>query len=65
MKKNFRVGTEMSFKSRFNSNTQDKGVKSIRRRTPDGSEYYYTGVRLKPKAQAYVDSISSFEKEIF
>jgi P4 family phage/plasmid primase-like protien len=65
MKKNFRVGTEMSFKSRFNSNTQDKGVKSVRRRTPDGSEYYYTGVKLKPKAQAYVDSISSFEKEIF
>jgi putative DNA primase/helicase len=65
VKKNFRVGTEMSFKSRFNSNTQDKGVKSVRRRTPDGSQYFYTGVKLKPKAQAYVDSISSFEREIF
>lgn len=65
VKKNFRVGTDMSFKNRFNSTTQEHGVKSVRRRTLDGSQHFFLGVKLKPKAQAFVDSISNFEKEAF
>ena len=65
VKKNFRSGTDMSFKNRFNSTTQEKGVRSVRRRTLDGSQHFFLGVKLKPKAQAYIDSISNFEKEAF
>ena len=64
-KKNFHVGTEMSFKRRFASSTQDLGAKPYRRRNAEGDEHIYLGVKLKPKAQQYVNSISNFEKEIF
>ena len=65
VKKNLHPGTDMSFKKRFNSTTQDLGIKSYRRRSIDGDEHVYLGAKLKPKAQQYVDSISNFEKEIF
>jgi hypothetical protein len=64
-KKNLHPGTDMSFKKRFNSTTQDLGIKSYRRRSIDGDVHVYLGAKLKPKAQQYVDSISNFEKEIF
>jgi len=65
IKKNLHPGTDMSFKRRFNATTQDMNIKSYRRRGLDGNEHLFLGVRLAPKAQQYVDSISNFEKEIF
>jgi P4 family phage/plasmid primase-like protien len=65
IKKNYHPGTEMSFKRRFLAATQELLVKSYRRRENDETIYVYLGVKLKPKAQAYADGISNFEKEIF
>ena len=65
IKKNYHPGTEMSFKRRFLAATQELLVKSYRRRENDETFYVYLGVKLKPKAQAYADGISNFEKEIF
>jgi len=65
LKKNLHPGTEMSFKTRFTSTTQEFKVKTNRRRTANGSEWTYVGIRLKDRAQAFVDSISEFEREIF
>jgi len=65
IKKNLHPGTDMSFKRRFNATTQDMNIKSYRRRGLDGGEHLFLGVRLAPRAQQYVDSISDFEKEIF
>jgi len=65
IKKNYHPGTEMSFKRRFLAATQELRVKSYRRREGEETSYVYLGVKLKPKAQAYADGISNFEKEIF
>jgi putative DNA primase/helicase len=65
IKKNLHPGTEMSFKRRFLATTQDMRVKSYRQRTEGETEHMYMGVKLKPKAQAYADSVSNFEREIF
>lgn len=64
-KKNYHPGTEMSFKRRFLATTQDMKVKSYRQRVDGDTEYVYLGIKLKPKAQAYADSVSNFEREIF
>ena len=65
LKMNLNPGTEMSFKRRFLATTQDKNVETYRKRDNGNSTHVYLNVKLKPKAQAYVDSISNFEKEIF
>jgi P4 family phage/plasmid primase-like protien len=65
IKKNYHPGTEMSFKRRFLASTQELRVSTYRRRNGEESNHVYLGVKLKPKAQQYVDSISNFEKEIF
>jgi putative DNA primase/helicase len=65
IKKNIHPGTDMSFKRRFQATTQDKGVTSYRKRDLGETTHLFLGVKLKKKAQAYVDSISNFEKEIF
>lgn len=65
IKKNINPGTDVSFKRRFAATTQDHGVRSYRKREGDETVHTYLGVKLKPKAQMYVDSISNFEKEIF
>jgi len=65
IKKNLHPGTEMSFKRRFAASTQEHHVESYRKRSEGAVQYLYRGVKLKPKAQQYVDSISTFEKEIF
>ena len=65
IKKNIHPGTDMSFKRRFQATTQDKGVTSYRKRDLGETSHLFMGVKLKKKAQAYVDSISTFEKEIF
>lgn len=65
IKKNIHPGTDMSFKRRFQATTQDKGVTSYRKRENNETMHLFMGVKLKKKAQDYVDSISNFEKEIF
>jgi putative DNA primase/helicase len=65
IKKNIHPGTDMSFKRRFQATTQDKGVTSYRKRDLGETTHLFLGVKLKKKAQAYVDSVSNFEKEIF
>jgi P4 family phage/plasmid primase-like protien len=65
IKKNLHPGTEMSFKRRFLATTQDMRVKAYRKRTEGDTEHQYVGVKLKPKAQAYADSVSEFEREVF
>jgi len=65
-RQNIQPGTSLSFKKRFIASTQDHGVSSHRDRTGGSKgEYVYRGVRLKEKAQRYIDSISDFEKEEF
>jgi P4 family phage/plasmid primase-like protien len=65
IKKNYHPGTEMSFKRRFLASTQELRVTTYRRRNGEESNHVYLNVGLKPRARAYVDSISNFEKEIF
>jgi P4 family phage/plasmid primase-like protien len=65
IKKNLHPGTEMSFKRRFAASTQEHHVESYRRRSEGAVQHVYRGVKLKPKAQLYADSVSNFEKEIF
>lgn len=66
MKQNLNPRSELSFKRRFIAATQEKNVKAVLKRLEDESrEHVYTGVKLNPAAQKYVDSISNFEKEIF
>jgi hypothetical protein len=65
IKKNYHPGTEMSFKRRFLAATQELLVKSYRRGEGEKTHNVYLGVKLRPKAQAYADGISNFEKEIF
>lgn len=65
IKKNLHPGTEMSFKQRFAASTQEHHVDSYRKRTEGYTQYLYRGVKLKPKAQEYADSVSNFEREVF
>lgn len=65
IKKNYHPGTEMSFKRRFMAATSEHRVEVYRTRLNGESRHMYRGVKLKQKAQAYVDSISDFEKEVF
>jgi P4 family phage/plasmid primase-like protien len=65
LKKNYHPGTEMSFKRRFMAAAQEKRVESYKSREGGEVTHQYLNVAFKPKAQAYIDSISNFEKEIF
>jgi len=65
MKQNLSVGTALSFKRRFISATQDKGVTSVRDRANGAREYIYKGLKLNEYAQNYINSLGTFEKEGF
>lgn len=65
IKKNINPGTEMSFKRRFLASTQERGVKTYRRRASDETQHVYLGVGLNSKAQKYVDSIVLFDDSVF
>ena len=65
MKQNLTVGTALSFKRRFISATQDKGVTSVRDRANGNREYIYRGVKLNEHAQNYINSLGTFDKEGF
>jgi hypothetical protein len=53
----------MAFKRRFLAATQDHRVTAARVRIEGELTNVYLGLKLKPKAQKYVDSISNFERE--
>ena len=55
----------MSFKRRFMAAAQENRVESYKSRDGGGVTHQYLNVAFKPKAQAYIDSISDFEKEVF
>lgn len=64
--KNIPSGSDLAFKRRFLAATQDHRVIASRLRLDGELVNVYMGVKLNPKAQKYVDSISNFEKqEIF
>ena len=65
MKQNLSVGTALSFKRRFISATQDKGVTSVRDRASKCKGYVYRGVKLNDSAQNYINSLGNFEKDGF
>ncbi len=61
--KNIPPGSDMAFKRRFLAATQDHRVTAARVRIEGELTNVYLGLKLKPKAQKYVDSISNFERE--
>lgn len=65
IKKSIPPGTELAFKRRFLAATQEKRVTTDVVRENGERDHIYRGVRLNDRAQRYVDSISSFESEIF
>jgi phage/plasmid-associated DNA primase len=65
IKKSIPPGTELAFKRRFLAATQEKRVTTDTIRENGERNHIYRGVRLNERAQRYVDSISSFESEIF
>jgi len=65
LKKGLHPGTEISFKRRFLAATQEYHVVPFRSMVEGSRVQVYQGVSLNQKAQQYLESISSFEKEIF
>jgi hypothetical protein len=61
--KNIPPGSDMAFKRRFLAATQDHRVTATRVRIDGESANVYLGIKLNPKAQKYVNSISNFERE--
>ena len=64
-KRNIHPGTDLVFKRRFLAAIQEHRVHSETRRDNGSRKYVYTGIRFNQKAQQYVNSVSSFEREIF
>ena len=65
IKKNIPVGTDLAFKRRFLAATQEHRVTVDMVRENGDRIHVYCGVKLNPKAQKYIESISNFEQEIF
>ena len=58
-------GTELAFKRRFLAATQEHQIDVDIDRTNGGRIHIYRGVKLNPKAMKYVESIVSFNEEVF
>jgi P4 family phage/plasmid primase-like protien len=65
LKKSMPPGTEQAFKRRFLAATQEQLVRSEQVRDNGDRQQVYMGVRLNAKAQKYVDSIETFDSEVF
>lgn len=65
LKKSLPPGTELAFKRRFLAGTQEHRVISSVERTNGRRDHIYRGVKLNEKAQKYIDSINTFDSEIF
>jgi putative DNA primase/helicase len=58
-------GTELAFKRRFLAATQEHRIDVDVDRSNGGRIHIYRGVKLNAKAQKYVNSVESFNEEIF
>ena len=58
-------GTELAFKRRFLAATQEHKIDVDIDRTNGGRIHIYRGLKLNAKAQKYVDSVESFNEEVF
>lgn len=65
LKKSMPPGTEQAFKRRFLAATQEQLVRSEQIRDNGERQQVYMGVKLNLKAQKYVDSIETFDNEVF
>ena len=65
LKKSIPPGTELAFKRRFLAAIQEHRVESVLIRSNGERIHAYSGIRLNEKAQAYVDSIETFNDAIF
>ena len=65
LKKSMPPGTEQAFKRRFLAATQEQLVRSEQIRESGERLQVYMGVKLNAKAQKYVDSIETFDNEVF
>jgi P4 family phage/plasmid primase-like protien len=65
LKKSMPPGTEQAFKRRFLAATQEQLVRSEQIRDSGERQQVYMGVKLNAKAQKYVDSIETFDNEVF
>jgi putative DNA primase/helicase len=58
-------GTELAFKRRFLAATQEHRIDVDVDRTNGNRIHIYRGIKLNPKAQKYVNSVESFNEEVF
>ena len=58
-------GTELAFKRRFLAATQENRITADVDRSNGNRTHIYRGIKLNPKAQKYVDSVESFNEEVF
>ena len=65
LQKSIPPGTELAFKRRFLAATQEHHITTGLDRTNGGRIHIYQGVKLNAKAQKYIDSIESFNEEVF
>ena len=62
LKKKLAVGTEFSFKRRFLAATQEHKIETGLDRSKGTRTHTYVGVRLNDKAQAYINSVVTFDE---
>ena len=62
LKKKLAVGTEFSFKRRFLAATQEHRIETGLDRSNGTRTHTYVGVRLNEKAQAYINSVVTFDE---
>lgn len=58
-------GTELAFKRRFLAATQEHRINVDIDRTNGGRIHIYRGIKLNAKAKKYVESVESFNEEVF
>ena len=64
-KRSIHPGTELSFKRKFIAAIQEHRVHSDTRREGGSRKYLYLGIAFNDRAQQYLQTVSSFEREIF
>ena len=65
LRKSLPPGNELSFKRRFLAATQEYRVEASQEKSNGVRMHIYRGVKLNVRAQKYVDSVESFNEEIF
>lgn len=65
LQKSMSPGTEQAFKRRFLAATQEKFVTSDRIWVDGERLHVYTGIKLNPKAQKYLDSVEPLNEGVF